>query len=85
MVKDMQYEQKKNKSEKGYMIVPIMFTVDARHPYGFGGGSNSSCISLPCRNCQTCHCVGCKKMSPSLEEISAEIDSKQLFAELLAA
>ena len=81
----MKYKQKEGKSEERYTIVPMNLTIDTKLPYGFEGISNSSCISLPCRNCQSCVCAGCRKMSSSLEEISIELDPKQLFAELLAA
>ena len=82
----MQYEQKENKPKENYVIVPMNLTVDVKIPYGFEGGNNSSCISLPCRNCQKCQvCVGCKKMDSSLEERSEKTDPKKLFVELLAA
>lgn len=77
----------KYKPRENYTIVPMNLNVDAKLPKGFEGIYSSACVSLPCRGCQACQCqcVQCRRMDPSLEERSANLDSKKLFAELLAA
>lgn len=80
-----EYKKSNINSGEEYTIAQAIFTADIKLPQGIEGLYTKCCISLPCRQCQSCVCVQCqRKIHLTLEQTSAE-ETKKLFSELLAA
>lgn len=71
---------------KDSTILPAVFTLDVRYGEMAGQPYGKSCISLPCRGCQSCQCqcVACRGRNLNLEQINS-LDVEKLFVKAMAA